>query len=501
MSRADPPTVAGGRDGRRAATGYPGRTSLRPGRSDRSPAHSNLGRRMTEARPHTLRRGALVALAALLTTVIPSTGASAQSSGWNASVACPADLVRSSGLDDATGVHGPAIDCLAWYGLTQGRGDGSYGTNDPVRRDATASFIVRTMGEIDGLSVPGPRRGAFTDVRDGVHRDNIERLANVTPPIVAGRPDGTYQPREQMTRAQFASITARMLDELAAQGLVARLPASGNRFNDTRGSVHEANIDRLAAAGIVAGRDGNRFDPNGIVTRGQTASILARILGGLVDRDLLLVPETVITGIVNDGEGLAPGEFDADDGVSGAQVHVFRDGQPVTSVTADADGRYRVQLPQPGDYRVFATASGFAGGPRVDLSLPGDDAAPVNLRLYRSAARPATSTPTTVGGAAVTEVPGFWRVGFSATGVPAGATATEFRWELPLQAGQTEPTILRLGQTGTGTDSYWERGEDGTGAYANGAHVLYTLVDGTWYRTTLTFQGGVLTQVNGSAVS
>ena len=40
--------------------------------------------------------------------------------------------------------------------------------------------------------------------------------------------------------------------------------------------MHEANIDRLAAAGIVSGTGPGTFAPNATVTRAQVASILAR---------------------------------------------------------------------------------------------------------------------------------------------------------------------------------------------------------------------------------
>lgn len=452
---------------------------------------------MTVARPHTLRRPALLlALVALLATLVPPAGASAQASDWNTAVACPADLVRPSGFPDATGVHGPAIDCLRWYGLTQGQNDGTYGTQDPVRRDAIASFLVRALGEVDAYSLPGPRRGAFPDVDTGPHRDNVERLANVNPPIVVGRPDGSYDPRSNMTRAQFASVIARTLDELASDGIIERLPAAGNRFPDTRGSVHEGNINRLAAAGIIVGvGDGRNFDPGGNVTRGQTATILARVLGGLVARDAVLLPEVAITGIVNDGTDLTPGEVNQDEGIANAEVTVFRDGQRVTSVRTGSDGRYRIQLPQPGNYRLLATASGFAGGPRVDISLPDDDLGTVDLRVYRGAERPTDVTSSTSSSGDISEIDGFWRVAFQHPDVGPGDIASEFRWELPLQGNQTSPTIIRLGSIGS-NDSYWERNDDGTGAYASGDHIIYALIDGTWYETTVRFSNGQLTAVN-----
>jgi hypothetical protein len=57
------------------------------------------------------------------------------------------------------------------------------------------------------------------------------------------------------------------------------LPAtSTDYFTDDEGSVHEANINRLRAAGITAGCAATTFCPNGLVTRAQMASFLTRAL-------------------------------------------------------------------------------------------------------------------------------------------------------------------------------------------------------------------------------
>lgn len=56
----------------------------------------------------------------------------------------------------------------------------------------------------------------------------------------------------------------------------------GARFTDDDGSVHEANIELIAAAGITKGNnppDNDEFGPDGVVTRGQMAAFLTRAFG------------------------------------------------------------------------------------------------------------------------------------------------------------------------------------------------------------------------------
>ena len=79
-----------------------------------------------------------------------------------------------------------------------------------------------------------------------------------------------FCPEGILTRAQMASIFVRALD----------LPASSNQpFTDTADTVHRADIDALATAGITKGCNppaNDRFCPYRKVTRGEMAAFIAR---------------------------------------------------------------------------------------------------------------------------------------------------------------------------------------------------------------------------------
>ena len=110
----------------------------------------------------------------------------------------------------------------------------------------------------------------FTDVTaSNVHGSSIDCLAWYA--VTGGTSPTSYGPAGAVTRAQMATFLAR----LVAEGGV-DLPADApDAFPDDEGNTHEANIDALAALGIVEGRDG-AFDPAGRVTRAQMASFIAR---------------------------------------------------------------------------------------------------------------------------------------------------------------------------------------------------------------------------------
>ncbi|MCP4307374.1 MAG: hypothetical protein GY788_21385, partial [bacterium] len=133
-----------------------------------------------------------------------------------------------------------------------------------------AAFLVRAL---DLPAVSGGDR--FGDDDDSVFEADIERLAaagitqGCNPPV-----NDQFCPTGTVTRGQMAAFLVRALDLPAVSG--------GDRFGDDDDSVFEADIERLAAAGITAGCNppvNDQFCPTGTVTRGQMAAFLARALG------------------------------------------------------------------------------------------------------------------------------------------------------------------------------------------------------------------------------
>jgi hypothetical protein len=111
----------------------------------------------------------------------------------------------------------------------------------------------------------------FNDVPSGnVHHDAIDCM--VWWGVANGTSPQTYNPSGQVNRAQMASFIARMIDATSKD-----LPAAtSDHFPDDNSSSHEANINRLAEAGIVSGRADGTYGPNDPVTRAQMATFLVR---------------------------------------------------------------------------------------------------------------------------------------------------------------------------------------------------------------------------------
>lgn len=187
-------------------------------------------------------------------------------------VACPAASTPPTSFPDVSGTaHEAAVSCAERWQLVAGLSPSTYAPAGAVSRAQAATLIARLLA-LAGVALPPEPQDRFTDDDGSVHELAIGQLAELG--VMHGRTETTFAPGASMTRAQFASTLARAYEALVGR----RLAAGTDRFRDDDGSVHEANIDAVAAEGLANGVSEDRFDPHGVVRRGQTASFLTRLL-------------------------------------------------------------------------------------------------------------------------------------------------------------------------------------------------------------------------------
>jgi hypothetical protein len=107
----------------------------------------------------------------------------------------------------------------------------------------------------------------FSDIAGSKFFDDIIWLE--ASGITSGCGGGKFCPDGLVTRSQMASFISR------AMSLKASLV---DHFTDDDGNKHEANINRLASAGITAGCGPSTYCPDGVVARDQMATFLVRAL-------------------------------------------------------------------------------------------------------------------------------------------------------------------------------------------------------------------------------
>lgn len=175
----------------------------------------------------------------------------------------PATIAATSPFVDILGTPFEAdIDWLFAEGITVGCHPNAYCPGGLVTRGQMASFLVRMFGLSEGAEVD-----AFSDDDGTTHEPDINRLAHAG--ITVGCTPTTFCPSSLVSRGEMASFIVRAIPLSVGAG--------DDYFRDDDRTTHEADIDRLAAAGITTGCGTWSYCPRGWVTREQMAAFLHRI--------------------------------------------------------------------------------------------------------------------------------------------------------------------------------------------------------------------------------
>ncbi len=227
-----------------------------------------------------LRSLAPAVLVAVAATALPLTFAAAAepTAARSTQVVCPAGSVPEDGFSDvgASSAHEPAVDCVVWWKIAQGRSSNEYGPSLGVSRAAMSTFIAGAVEAAGGV-LPAEPEDAFSDDDGGTHELRTNQLAAVG--IVSGTGGGAYSPSRTVTRGQMAKFLALAAEFLSDE----QLPSDGDRFSDDDGTPFEPYINQIAEAGVTGGSADGTYRADATVSREQMGSFLSRTLGLLVE--------------------------------------------------------------------------------------------------------------------------------------------------------------------------------------------------------------------------
>ena len=221
--------------------------------------------------------------------------------------ACVGAATHDQGFTDVSSghAHRAAINCLAYYRVTLGTGDGTtYSPNDVVNRGQMAAFLARSLRAVEdatGSSIlpTTVTDQGFSDISTVplAYRNSVNLLAEIG--VIAK--GGEFDPAGDVTRGQMALWVINFLDKVsdditvtATDIVVNNEQSSGfDYFADVR-AISPAAVDRATAAlyelGVVNGRSTRspatpnaapldlNYEPNATVNRGQMAAFFTRAL-------------------------------------------------------------------------------------------------------------------------------------------------------------------------------------------------------------------------------
>ena len=210
-------------------------------------------------------------------------------------------------------------------GLLSGTSDTTFSPNTGMTR----GMFVTALGRLAGINLDSYKTGKFTDVKaDAYYAPYVNWAAQNG--IVEGVTATTFAPDSNINREQMAVIMANYAKKLGYD-LPKTLQAVTFADNAQISSWAKNAVRAMQQAGILAGKNGNKFDPKGTATRAEVATVLRRFVEIVID------PQTANGWQQNDS----------------GQWSYYRNGKPVKGRLSDDQKWYWLDK---------ATGMMFAGG-------------------------------------------------------------------------------------------------------------------------------------------
>jgi uncharacterized repeat protein (TIGR02543 family) len=162
------------------------------------------------------------------------------------------------------------VGYVALNGLFNGTAPDLFAPNAPMTR----GMVVTVLGRLHGADAAGAGDSGFTDVSPDAYYAPFVAWARASG-IVLGISETEYAPDREVSRQDMATILNRYAQFAQKQFPVTLQYAVFADEADIAGYASGA-VQTLFVGGIINGKPGNLFDPQGGVTRAEVAAMLSR---------------------------------------------------------------------------------------------------------------------------------------------------------------------------------------------------------------------------------
>ena len=298
------------------------------------------------SRRHVAVLAALAMLASVLVAAPAVAADDPPKASYTATFSACDDAPESSFTDVPSG-HANAgdIDCIAYYGITQGTSETTYSPLMSVSREHMALFLTRLAGKV-GIEVTStPDDPGFTDTGDLSEKSQtaIAQLADLG--ITQGTSETTYSPGAAVRRdhmALFISKLMNLMDPMTDgdddDGDYGYTPTDvvdndqdediGTPFSDlgpTTKTAYDA-ITQLYELGVASGISNTAYGPSALITRASMAEFMAAVLDHSNARpaglSIQASPATAFGGVI-DGSVVVSVRDDSFAAVADQAVDIF----------------------------------------------------------------------------------------------------------------------------------------------------------------------------------
>ena len=201
------------------------------------------------------------------------------------------------------------IEFVVSRGLFSGTSETKFSPNTAMTR----GMFVTVLGRLANADVSGYAKSSFSDVKDDAYYMGYVEWASKNN-IVNGVGNGKFAPDQPITREQMAVIMsnyAKTIGYTLPKVHIKNIFADNGKIS----TYAKEAVKQMQMAGVISGKNGNLYDPQGTATRAEVSAVLRRFV------ELAISSDTAQGWSMND---------------SGKWMY-FKDGKPLTS-KQDIDG-------------------------------------------------------------------------------------------------------------------------------------------------------------------
>lgn len=167
--------------------------------------------------------------------------------------------------------YADAVEYVAANGLMDGVGGRCFAPNDALTR----AMFVTVLGRLVQINEADYTSVSFTDVTPGSwYAPYVEWAAQQN--IVNGMDSGRFEPNTPITREQMATIIARYVQSTGKALPTITDPVTLRDMNAVSDWARDG-VELMRTTGIIAGDERGYFNPRGLATRAQAATVFMRL--------------------------------------------------------------------------------------------------------------------------------------------------------------------------------------------------------------------------------
>ncbi|WP_395547454.1 MULTISPECIES: S-layer homology domain-containing protein [unclassified Lacrimispora] len=173
------------------------------------------------------------------------------------------------------------IEFMVSRGLFSGTSNTTFSPSTAMTR----GMFVTALGRLANADVSGYAKSSFTDVKgDAYYMGYIEWASKNN--IVNGTGNNKFAPDQSITREQMAVIMSNYAKTI---GYTLPKVHVENIFTDNAkiSAYAKDAVKQMQMAGVISGKNGNLFDPQGTATRAEVSAVLRRFVELAISSDTM----------------------------------------------------------------------------------------------------------------------------------------------------------------------------------------------------------------------